>query len=89
MGNLLAGEMLFRAGLDPARPAGGLRRGELRRLHAAVAATLAELGARGGSHTGDLRQAATLDGLCPRDGTPLVKRRVAGRTTWSCPAHQC
>lgn len=88
IGNLLADEMLFRAGLDPARPAGGLSRAELRRLHAAVGATIAELTARGGSHTGDLRQAAALDGLCPRDGTPVLRRRVAGRTTLSCPTHQ-
>jgi formamidopyrimidine-DNA glycosylase len=84
----LADEMLFRAGLDPARPAGGLSRAELRRLHAAVVATIAELTARGGSHTGDVRQAAALDGLCPRDGTPLLRRRVSGRTTLSCPTHQ-
>jgi formamidopyrimidine-DNA glycosylase len=88
IGNLLADEMLFRAGLDPARPAGALSRAELRRLHAAVVATIVELTARGGSHTGDLRQAAALDGLCPRDGTPLLRRRVAGRTTLSCPTHQ-
>jgi len=49
---------------------------------------LADLMARGGSHTGDLRQAAALDGLCPRDGAALVRRRVGGRTTLSCPVHQ-
>ena len=27
-------------------------------------------------------------GRCPRDGTPLVRRTVGGRTTWSCPRHQ-
>ncbi len=88
IGNLLADEMLFRAGLDPARPAGGLRRVELRRLHEAIGSTITQLAARGGSHAGDLRQGAALDGLCPRDGIPLVRRRVAGRTTLSCPAHQ-
>jgi formamidopyrimidine-DNA glycosylase len=88
IGNLLADEMLFRAGLDPARPAGGLRRVELRRLHEAIGSTIVQLAARGGSHAGDLRQGAALDGRCPRDGTPLARRRVAGRTTLSCPAHQ-
>jgi formamidopyrimidine-DNA glycosylase len=34
------------------------------------------------------RQGAALDGLCPRDGTPLVRRTVGGRTTLSCPRHQ-
>jgi formamidopyrimidine-DNA glycosylase len=88
IGNLLADEILWRAGLDPARPAGGLSAVEVGSLHAAVGDVLADLMARGGSHTGDLRQAAALDGLCPRDGTPLVRRRIGGRTTLSCPAHQ-
>jgi formamidopyrimidine-DNA glycosylase len=88
IGNLLADEILWRAALDPARPAGGLSDAELASLHGAVREVLADLMARGGSHTGDLRQAAALDGLCPRDGTPLVRRRIGGRTTLSCPAHQ-
>lgn len=88
IGNLLADEVLWRAGLDPARPAGGLHDAERSALHDAIGDVLADLGGRGGSHTGDLRQAAALDGLCPRDGTPLERRTVGGRTTWSCPAHQ-
>jgi formamidopyrimidine-DNA glycosylase len=88
IGNLLADEILWRAGLDPARPAGSLDPGETADLHRAVGEVLADLGARGGSHTGDLRQAATTDGLCPREGTPLVRRRIGGRTTLSCPTHQ-
>jgi formamidopyrimidine-DNA glycosylase len=88
IGNLLADEILWRAGLDPTRRAGGLDVGERRALLDAIGEVLRDLGARGGSHTGDLRQAVTLDGLCPRDGEPLVRRHVGGRTTWSCPAHQ-
>jgi len=88
IGNLLADEILWRAGLDPVRPAGGLDDGEVAALHRALGEVLADLMARGGSHTGDLRQAAALDGLCPRDGAALVRRRVGGRTTLSCPAHQ-
>jgi formamidopyrimidine-DNA glycosylase len=88
VGNLLADEILWRAGLDPARPAGRLDDAEVTELATAVAEVLADLGERGGSHTGDLRAATATDGLCPRDGTPLVRRQVAGRTTWSCPAHQ-
>lgn len=88
IGNLLADEILWRAGLDPARPAGGLADDEVDALHAALRAVLDDLTARGGSHTGDLRRAAALDGLCPRDGAPLRRRQVGGRTTWSCPVHQ-
>jgi formamidopyrimidine-DNA glycosylase len=88
IGNLLADEILWRAGLDPARPAGGLSPAEMAKLHGALHEVLTDLMARGGSHTGDLRQAAAMDGLCPRDGAPLVRRRVGGRTTVSCPQHQ-
>jgi formamidopyrimidine-DNA glycosylase len=88
IGNLLADEVLWRAGLDPARPAGSLDGRELRRLHRHLRATLDELLARGGSHTGDLGPARAPGGRCPRDGTPLVRREVGGRTTWSCPVHQ-
>jgi formamidopyrimidine-DNA glycosylase len=88
IGNLLADEILFRAGLDPARPAGSLTSAELRRLHRAIGRVIANLTARGGSHTGDARQAMALDGLCPRDGAALQVRRIGGRTTVSCPVHQ-
>ena len=88
IGNLLADEILWRAGLDPVRPAGDLHDDEMAALHAAIEEVLRDLAARGGSHTGDVRQAASLDGLCPRDGAVLVRRQVGGRTTVSCPAHQ-
>jgi formamidopyrimidine-DNA glycosylase len=88
LGNLLVDEILWRADLDPTRPAGGLGDGEVATLHRTMGAVLDDLMDRGGSHTGDLRQAAALDGLCPRDGAPLVRRRVGGRTTVSCPVHQ-
>ncbi|MGZ4707518.1 MAG: DNA-formamidopyrimidine glycosylase family protein [Acidimicrobiales bacterium] len=88
IGNLLADEMLWRAGLDPARAAGSLSSAEVRRLHRHLRATLDELGARGGSHMGDLQEMRSRDGVCPRDGTPLSRRTVGGRTTYSCPRHQ-
>lgn len=88
VGNLLADEMLWRAGLDPRRPAGSLSPSEMRRLHRHLRSTLTDLIARGGSHTGDLRPARTPGGACPKDATPLVRGIVGGRTTWWCPAHQ-
>lgn len=88
VGNLAADEVLWRAGLDPARPARSLSPAERRRLHRHLRATMADLLARGGSHTGDLMPARQPGGACPRDGTPLVRRTVGGRTTWSCPKHQ-
>jgi formamidopyrimidine-DNA glycosylase len=88
IGNLLVDEMLWRAGLDPARPASSLSPAELRRLHRHLRATIAQLTARGGSHTGDLHQARVRGSTCPKDGTPLERRTVGGRTTYSCPRHQ-
>lgn len=88
LGNLLTDEILWRAGLDPARPAGSLTTAELRRLHRHLRRTLAELGIRGGSHTGDLHESRSRGGVCPRDGTPLLRRTIGGRTTYSCPVHQ-
>jgi formamidopyrimidine-DNA glycosylase len=88
IGNLLADEVLWRAGLDPARPAGAVTETEQRRLLRHLRATLAELGARGGSHTGDLQAARVRGGTCPRDGAVLLRRTIGGRTTFSCPQHQ-
>lgn len=88
LGNLLADESLWRAGLDPRRPAGGLADDEQRRLARTIRSTIGELTVRGGSHTGDLQPERRPDGRCPRDGGPLQLETVAGRTTCWCPTHQ-
>jgi formamidopyrimidine-DNA glycosylase len=88
VGNLAADEILWRAGLDPTRPASSLTEAELRRLHRNVRSTLRDLLARGGSHTGELMPQRHHGGHCPKDGTPLVRATVATRTTWWCPKHQ-
>ncbi|MCU0271412.1 MAG: hypothetical protein MUF83_22600 [Acidimicrobiales bacterium] len=88
LGNLLTDELLWRSGLDPARPAGELTTAEVRRLHRHLRGTLAELEERGGSHTGDLQVARRRGASCPRDGHPLQRRTIGGRTTYSCPSHQ-
>lgn len=88
VGNLLADEILWRAGLDPRRPAGSLTPTEQRRLHRHVRRVVDDLLARGGSHAGDLMPARVAGGACPRDGTPLRRDTVGGRTTWWCPGHQ-
>ena len=88
VGNLIADEALWRAGLDPTRPAGSLTPAELRRLHRHLRASVEDLIERGGSHTGDFLPHRRAGESCPKDGTPLVRRTVGGRTTWSCPQHQ-
>ncbi len=88
VGNLIADEVLWRAGLAPERAAGSLTPAEVRRLHRHLRAALAEMTARGGSHTGDLMAERRPGGVCPRDGRPLRRDTVGGRTTWWCPFHQ-
>jgi formamidopyrimidine-DNA glycosylase len=88
VGNLIADEALWRAGLDPRRPAGSLSAPEHRRLHKHLRATIDDLIRRGGSHTGDFRPHRHPGGRCPRDGAELLRDTVGGRTTWWCPKHQ-
>ena len=101
MGNIYVDEALWRARINPLRPAESLDRKELQRLHKAIRATLEAGIARQGS---TLRDYALPDGSsgsmqdefkvygrggepCDRCGTPIAKTRVAGRGTWFCP--QC
>ena len=70
------------------RPAGSLTPNELRRLHRHLKGTVADFLERGGSHTGDLMPERRRGGVCPKDGTPLVRETVGTRTTYWCPQHQ-
>jgi len=88
LGNLLVDEVLFRAGIDPARAANELSDDEQRAVARAVSTTIRTLGRRGGSHTGDHMPARAPGALCPRDGAPMLRRTVGGRTTYSCSLHQ-
>lgn len=88
LGNLLVDESLWRAGVDPARPAGSLPADVLDDLAEVIVATVGELSMRGGSHTGDLHEARLRGGSCPADGALLDRRTIGGRTTYSCPRHQ-
>jgi formamidopyrimidine-DNA glycosylase len=86
LGNLLVDESLWRAGVDPVHLPVDLDAEARKKLHRAIRSTVRVLGRRGGSHTGDMPRGP--DAVCPRDGTPLQRRTVGGRTTYSCPAHQ-
>jgi formamidopyrimidine-DNA glycosylase len=88
LGNLLVDESLWRARIRPDRIARTLDPAERRRLARTIRATVADLGRRGGSHTGDLQEPRDNRGLCPRCGAPLERTRVAGRTTVWCLVEQ-
>ena len=88
VGNLLADEALWRAGMSPLRPAGALTQDELDLLRREIRATTRRAIARGGVHTGDLIPHRNPEGACPRCAGPLSRAKVGGRTTWWCPACQ-
>ena len=89
LGNLLVDEVLWRAGLDPRRPAGSLNDNEIARLQAMIRRRLPAMMARGGSHTGTISPTVRSRlGSCPRCRGPLGRTVVSGRTTVWCPAHQ-
>lgn len=88
VGNLIADETLWRAGLDPARPAGSLSPREQRRLHRHLRRVVDQFLELGGSHSGILQAERHREGRCPDDGAELQRRTVGGRTTYSCPDHQ-
>jgi formamidopyrimidine-DNA glycosylase len=102
MGNIYVDEALWRARLNPLRPAAGLDRTELRRLHRGIRAALEHGLARqgstlrdyrlpdgsGGSMQDEFRVYGRRDEPCDRCGTLIARTQVAGRTTWFCPACQ-
>lgn len=88
-GNLCVDEILWQAGVAPDRSAGSLTSGELDAVCSAMREHLPAMLDRGGSHRGtitpEIRSALP---PCPRDGTPLRRGTVGGRTTVWCPSHQ-
>ncbi|HEV2770922.1 MAG TPA: DNA-formamidopyrimidine glycosylase family protein [Solirubrobacteraceae bacterium] len=88
VGNLLADETLWRARLDPQRPAGELGVEELDHLRRELRAATRSAIRHGGVHTGELIPARRRGGACPRCGAPMERATVGGRTTWWCPEEQ-
>ena len=102
LGNIYADEALWRARVNPLRPAESLTQEEVRRLHRAIRDAL-RLGirrrgstlstyARPDGSAGSMQEefrAYGRDGLpCPRCRTPIAKARVGGRGSWFCPRCQ-
>jgi formamidopyrimidine-DNA glycosylase len=91
IGNLLADEILWRAGISPQTVASSLSTAHTKRLYEAIGETLTELTARGGSHLGDVIDARSPGGRCPRPacrGAAMITAQVGGRTSWWCSKHQ-
>jgi formamidopyrimidine-DNA glycosylase len=102
LGNIYADEALWRARVNPYRPASSLSREEVRRVQRAIREALRLGIARQGStlstyarpdgSAGSMQEefrAYGRDGLpCRRCRTPIAKARVGGRGTWYCPRCQ-
>ena len=88
VGNLLADQALWQARLSPRRIAGELSAGELDRLRRELRAALRSALRLGGVHTGRFVAARGREGHCPRDGSPLERATIGGRTTYWCPVCQ-
>lgn len=102
LGNIYADEALFRAGVDPRRPANSLSDAELSALHGGIRAALSQALGNGGTSFRDYlntwgRKGTNQDELlvfrrqgegCPRCGQPLLRVVVGGRGTHFCPACQ-
>ena len=102
LGNIYADEALWRARVNPLRPANDLAPEEVARVHRAIRSALRTGIERQGS---TLRDYATPDGSagsmqdefcvygrdgepCPRCRATISKTRVGGRGTWFCPRCQ-
>lgn len=89
LGNLCADEVLWWSGLAPQRAVDTLRDDEVSALTTAIRRRLPIMVRRGGSTHGALDPATRHGpGPCPRDGTLLIRQKIAGRTAVWCPAHQ-
>jgi formamidopyrimidine-DNA glycosylase len=89
LGNLCVDEVLWWAALDPRRSVDWLSPAEVERLAKVIRRRLPVMLARGGSTTGVLNPAVRAScPPCERDGAPLERLTIGGRTTIRCPLHQ-
>ena len=87
VGNIYASEALFRAKIDPRRPAASLTRGEAGRLLTAIRAVM-RVGGRYAYGEGRFAVYDREGEPCPRCGTTIARFAQAGRSTYWCPECQ-
>jgi formamidopyrimidine-DNA glycosylase len=91
IGNLLSDEIAWRARVHPATPVGALDATAVRALHEALRGAVSESSRYGRVPHGKRWLTRVRDeraGACPRCGTALRKRTIAGRTACWCPRCQ-
>ena len=94
IGNWMADEILWRARIHPATPAGKLTAPQRDLLFRAIKFVARESLRTLGKDNSDpprswlIHQKWKAKGVCPRDGTPLRRETIGGRTTAWCPKCQ-
>ncbi|WP_250036441.1 Fpg/Nei family DNA glycosylase [Paractinoplanes maris] len=88
IGNLLADEILWSARINPGRHVDRLTADDVDRLLRATRRAVRSAIRDGGVHTLRLIPFRAAGGRCPRDGAPMVKSTVGGRTSWWCSVEQ-
>ncbi len=102
IGNIYACEILYKAAVDPRRPAGSLTAAEWRKVEQATATVLHRAVACRGTTVSDWRDLFGVSGTnqnnlevysregtpCRRCGNPIERITMGGRGTWFCPACQ-
>lgn len=94
IGNWMADEILWRAGLRPGRRAGELSADEMKKLYRETRHVCRVALKTIGDDYGDppaswlIHRRWRRGGNCPRDGQPLRHATIGGRTTCWCPACQ-
>jgi formamidopyrimidine-DNA glycosylase len=88
IGNLLADQILWSARIDPRRSVRDLSPAEVQRLYRTIRRTVDRAIAKDGVHTLPLNDFRAAGAVCPRDGAPMVRGTVGGRTTWWCSREQ-
>ena len=92
LGNLYADEALFQAGICPKARLSSLAEDRLKKLFKCIQIVLntaisgqADFSALPDSY---LLAHRSRGEMCPRDGSPLMHRKIGGRTTYYCLRHQ-
>ena len=88
-GNMCVDEVLWQTGISPFTPSREVPVVAIEWLAEFAPPHLLEMLASGGSHRGTIDPEVRSElPACPRDGSPLRRDQVGGRTTIWCPAHQ-
>jgi formamidopyrimidine-DNA glycosylase len=88
VGNLMADEILWRALIDPRRPAADLDDEEVNRVWRDMRTIIRMSVRRGRAGVTELIPERRRGGHCPRCDTALERGTVGGRTTYWCPREQ-